>query len=299
MRLIDILYTVVILILFGITFIIMQFIQYIKSLQANWKEEQCDPRSIMLADFFGLNAKSNMDKCIQKEQEKNYEINMKPYIQEVSNAMSQVQSGFKKSNELHSRMKNISESSVMNYLGFGNIFNVMSLQAQVLISQLQDVFGKMGAVSISIMYIMNGFSYTVASLRNTPFGKFLGLKTDTEQCFHPDTKIRVDNGNYVPIRDIKIGDTLYSGTRVIATLKIIGNRDDPSNPYFALYSHELKSFIYVTGTHYIEDDNRIIQVKYHPLAVVEKNIVSSEMYCLVTEDHYIPIGEHRFMDWEY
>lgn len=299
MRLSDIVYTIVIIVLFGLIFTIMQFVQYIKSLQANWEEEQCDPRNIMLADYFGLNAKSNMDKCIQKEQEKNYDINMKPYIQEVSNAMSQVQNGFKKSNELHSRMKNISETSVMNYLGFGNILNVMSLQAQILVSQLQDVFGKMGAVSISVMYIMNGFTYTIASLRNSPFGKFLGLKTDTEQCFHPDTKIRLKDGSYTYIRNIKIGDTLYSGTRVIATMKIIGNEKDPDNPYFALYSNELKCFVYVTGTHYIEDDNRIIQVKSHPLAVVERNIVSSEMYCLVTDDHYISVGEYQFMDWEY
>ena len=179
MRLIDIIYTVVILLLFGVFYTIMRFIEYIKALQGNWEEEQCDPRGMMLAQFFGLDAKSNMSKCIQKEQEQNYDINMKPYIQEVSNTMSQVQSGFKKSNELHSRMKNISETSVMNYIGFGNIFNVMSLQAQVLISQLQDVFGKMSAVSISTMYILNGFSYTVASLRNSPFGKFLGLKTES------------------------------------------------------------------------------------------------------------------------
>lgn len=299
MRITDIFQAITIIVLFCLVYSIIRIIIYIDLFKSNWQGDQCDPVNMFIAQLFGIDGKANMENCVKREQEKNHDINLSAWKGEVTNAYKQIANVNKRSNILHDRMKSISNINLNSYLGFGNILNSITLQVQIIISQLQDVFGKMGSVVVLMMYIMNGFTYTVTSLRNTPFGKFLGLKTDSEACFHPDTRIRLENGNYVYIRDIKIGDTLYSGSRVIATLKIIGNHDDPNNPYFALYSNKLKSFIYVTGTHYIENQDTIIQVKYHPLAVIEENIVSTEMYCLVTDDHYIPVGEYKFMDWEY
>lgn len=292
MRLTDVIRAIVIVSLFCFVIIGVQMTNFIQGLKNN---NSCDPASMMISEYLGM--ENNMDKCIQRQQERNYDITMRPFTENIGKTMSQIQTGITRSNKLHSRIKSVSNFGIKNFLSFGNIMNNMTYQGQIMISQIQDMFGKMSGVAVAIMYIMNTFSYTVASLRNSPFGRVLGLQTET--CFHPDTELILQNGNTVAIKNIQPGDVLSKGNKVIAVLRIMGNDDDLSNPYFTIYSHKLKQHIYVTGSHYIEDDQRITQVKYFHSSVVDHKERTREMYCLVTDDHYIPIGEHMFLDWEY
>lgn len=121
-------------------------------------------------------------------------------------------------------------------------------------------------------------------------------------CFHPNTKIKMNDGKYKKIKDIKINDIMEDGIHIIATLEIIGNKKDSlheNNVYYRLFSNKLNDYIYVTGTHWLYDktNNTSIQVKdidYKELSDVR----SEKMYCLVTSNNFIKIGEYLFYDWE-
>ena len=64
------------------------------------------------------------------------------------------------------------------------------------------------------------------------------------------------------------------------------------DPYY-----KLPSDILVTGSHYVKDGDTFKQVKDLPDAEATTQ-VDSVVYCLVTSDHKIPVGDYIFWDWE-
>ena len=113
------------------------------------------------------------------------------------------------------------------------------------------------------------------------------------RCFSPETPIQLRNGKMVLIKNLKLGDTLINGSVVDAVMKIKNYND----PYYKIYSPELKRDIYVTGKHYIQDGVKYVQVKNLPNAKPTDK-VDDVVSCLVTSDHKIPVGNMVFWDWE-
>ena len=113
------------------------------------------------------------------------------------------------------------------------------------------------------------------------------------RCFSPETPIQLRNGKMVLIKNLKLGDTLINGSVVDAVMKIKNYND----PYYKIYSPELKKDIYVTGKHYVRDGVKYVQVKNLPNAK-PTNKIDVIVSCLVTSDHKIPVGNMVFCDWE-
>jgi len=113
------------------------------------------------------------------------------------------------------------------------------------------------------------------------------------RCFSPETPIQLRSGKMVLIKNLKLGDTLINGSVVDAVMKIKNYND----PYYKIYSPELKKDIYVTGKHYVRDGVKYVQVKNLPNAK-PTNKVDDVVSCLVTSDHKIPVGNMVFWDWE-
>ena len=113
-------------------------------------------------------------------------------------------------------------------------------------------------------------------------------------CFSGDTPIKLSDGRMVLLKEIDLDDVLVNGSTVVATLRIRSNTDDP---FYQIYSKELSNYIYVTGSHYIKNDDKFIHVREFNEAK-KLDTVDDILYCLVTSDHTIPIGEYTFWDWE-
>ena len=113
------------------------------------------------------------------------------------------------------------------------------------------------------------------------------------RCFSPETPIQLRSGKMVLIKNLKLGDTLINGSVVDAVMKIKNYND----PYYKIYSPELKKDIYVTGKHYVRDGVKYVQVKNLPNAK-PTNKIDDVVSCLVTSDHKIPVGNMVFWDWE-
>jgi hypothetical protein len=113
-------------------------------------------------------------------------------------------------------------------------------------------------------------------------------------CFSGYTKVSMASGETMCIKDISLGDELAGGTLVDATLQIKNRSNDP---FYRFNSTELGDCVYVTGSHYIHHDDKYIFVEDHPEAVLTDKC-DDILYCLVTSDHTIPVGEFKFWDWE-
>jgi len=112
-------------------------------------------------------------------------------------------------------------------------------------------------------------------------------------CFSPQTPIKLQNGDLIHMKDVELGDVLTNGSTVTAVMKI----KIQNEPYYKIYSLNLDKHIYVTGTHYVKHGDDYVQVKHFPEAKITDTF-DSVVYCLITDDHKIPIGEHVFWDWE-
>ena len=113
-------------------------------------------------------------------------------------------------------------------------------------------------------------------------------------CFSGNTPIKLIDGKTVLLKHIKLEDTLINGTIVRATMQIKSSKEDP---FYKIYSEELGEDVFVTGSHHIKWGD-----KYIPVCEFEKaeklDTVDDVLYCLVTSDHTIPVGEFTFWDWE-
>ena len=113
-------------------------------------------------------------------------------------------------------------------------------------------------------------------------------------CFSGNTPIKLLDGRVIPMKDIKLGDTLINGAIVQATMQIKSSEEDP---FYKIYSEELEENVFVTGSHHIKCGDKYILVRDFEKA--EKlDTVDDILHCLVTSDHTIPVGEFTFWDWE-
>ena len=107
-------------------------------------------------------------------------------------------------------------------------------------------------------------------------------------CFSPETPIKLQNGETVLMKNLKLGDILVNGSVVDAVMKIRNEND----PYYKLPGN-----ILVTGSHHVRYGGKYIRVQDVPEAKPTGKI-DPILSCLVTSDHKIPVGEYTFWDWE-
>ena len=126
----------------------------------------------------------------------------------------------------------------------------------------------------------------------------------TAMCFDPDTKIQLDTGELIAMKDVKLGAKLKNGSVVQSVMKI-NNLDENNNiinKMYKLEKGEKNEPIYVTGSHLIYDSTIKDFVKVSNYRgtnpAIESNKECPELACLITSDHTIPIGNEIFHDWE-
>ena len=115
----------------------------------------------------------------------------------------------------------------------------------------------------------------------------------SDGCFFTETPIHLMDGRIVPMKDIQLGDILPGGITVITKLEIYNFN---KVPFYKVYSDKLNDYIYVTGSHHIEEGGKFIRTD-HSKHAVKTDIVEDVWLCLITSTHNIPIGEHTFWDW--
>ena len=145
---------------------------------------------------------------------------------------------------------------------------------------------------------MRGGVYLANSTWKGPPGQMIRVLSNTKigHCFAGTTKMRLQNGIIKCIQDIQIGDVLVGDITVVATMIILNVHNEP---FYLVPGGVDNDPIYVSGTHYIY--NRSLK-QYNIVELLDiakqTDIISHKMYCVITSNNLIPIGEHIFWDWE-
>lgn len=108
-------------------------------------------------------------------------------------------------------------------------------------------------------------------------------------CFTPETQVHTKDGP-IAISALKLGQSINQHTKVLAVMK------------FQKDNYDLYTFdgIVVAGSHILYEHGIPILVRDHPDAYPTPQ--NTELYCLITSTHTIPIvgssSIHIFADWE-
>ena len=291
----DVTLTVIIVITFIALYLFNILAIGIQRIKDNWPLYRCQPMIMPFASFFGHNTSKNFAYCIQNIQTNFMGELLKPMNLNIG-ILGKLTSGL-------TMDLNFSRGFMSGFrfdLGdifsniFATLFNVM-VEVQRLIINLKDIIGKFTGVLITALYVLNGAILTMGSAWSGPPGELVRAL-----CFHPETKLKTKDGEIFPMKDIPLNSILPNGSRVCAVMQI-SNLDKNGEMVEKMYKVKRNDGedIVVSGSHLIYDasvDN-FIHVKDLPGAEVT-DINCPVLYCLITSDHTIQIGDWIFHDWE-
>ena len=259
----------------------------------NWNNEdiRCNPIIMLTSPFYGKPLVENTKDCLSSyfKNEIQGELSvikdkigqMDSIHQETNNKMSSI-------NKNHFETKNLFSGLLKNV---NNVFSNLILNIKKDAIKGKSMINKFSGVVSSLMYIVQGVSDTGSSFVNGPIYKILtklgGL------CFSKNVKIKLKNGEEKNINKLKLNDVLENGSVVNGLVKLNNVYKEP------FYTFKHNKNILVTETHLVfdEQNNKFIQVKDHPHAVLTDQ-VEKKLYNLVTSDHLIKIGNYTFWDYE-
>lgn len=298
MKLNDWILTLIIIIAFSLSISYQSLSVSLEAIRSEWPKHRCNPVFMPFASQFGENTMTNFTQCTQNVVKDIAGYILKPMEYSMS-LLGTLGSRFE--NSLNYVRKMIDKIRNLATAVFGQIYGVflnILIEFQQMIIAIKDMVGKIMGVMMTFMYMLDGSVKTMQSVWRGPPGQLLrGL------CFHPSTKIKLNNGKVIDIKDVEHGDVLKNGQIVYATMKI---KNDSIKDY--TYISDLYEFdnsdilsndkkILVSGSHLVKCDEEFIQVYQHPDAR-PSTINSKTLICLITNDHTIPIGEYIFGDWE-
>lgn len=259
-------------------------------IKKDWNKYRCNPMYMPLSN----NMQEDFTYCVQNIQTNYMGFLLQPITFLVSSLTSLGGNLGDSLNNARNMISNI-RSFVTSITGniFGVFYNI-TLEFQKTTIAINDVVRKFVGILVTMIYIIDGSQKTMASLWAGPPGKMV---RSLGSCFHPNTKVRLQSGELVFMKDLDLGVILENGSRVDTVMRINNTRNEP---YYKLRSNKDGEIdVYATATHLVKHNEQFIKVIDHPYAErqpLSKN--TSWFTCLITSDHKIPISGYIFWDWE-
>lgn len=263
----------------------------IAEIKANWPLYRCNPLYMPLAD----DVQSNFVYCIQSMQ-----TNFMGYLLEpltfltssINNLLGSFLEEINYVRAMFNKIRNFITSIIQSVFG---VFLNLVIEFQKITIGIKDLIGKTIGIMVTLMYVLDGSIKTMNSAWNGPSGQ---LVRALGKCFHPNTLIKLQNGDNKLMKDIDLGDILENGSIVQSVLKI-DNKLEPVPLYVIKGGGVNKEDIFVTGSHLVfnNEQNKFIKVENYSNAVLSE-VKTDWFSCLITCDHKIKIGNEVFWDWE-
>lgn len=270
------------------------FTYYLVSLQEireNWPKYRCNPMYMPLSD----DIQKDFTYCIQTIQSgfMGYLLQPLTYITSSLTAM-----GGNFTNQINdiramfNKIRTFTTSIVQSIFG---VFLNLVIEFQTIIIGMKDLFAKTIGILVTLLYVMDGSLKTMNSAWKGPTGQ---LVRRLGKCFHPDTKLKLNNGTIVSMKNIQLGDILENGSIVKSTMQI-NNRED-SEPFYKIPGAGINGEdILVTGSHLVFDKIKRTFIEIKDYSKAEKTDIYADWFsCLITSNNKITVGNEVFWDWE-
>jgi len=143
----------------------------IKNVKANWPLYKCSTNYMMLASFFGFDAETNFQQCMQTMQSGYMTVLMEPvnYLMSTTNyIIGGLSSALNDVRDFINNFRNNLTSSIQNIFG---VFLNMLTQIQVMVIKMKDTMSKTVGIMTTLMYTMDTSVQTMESTWAGPIGK--------------------------------------------------------------------------------------------------------------------------------
>lgn len=270
------------------------YFSYVKEIYDNWPQYRCNPMYMPLSK----NVKEDFTFCVQNMQKSMMGYLLQPLtyvVSNVGNTSNEFMNSMNDVRQMFNKVRGFTGDIVQNI--FGAFLNIV-IEFQKITISIKDLVAKVIGTMVVLLYLMDGSIKTMKSAWNGPPGQ---LTRALGKCFHPETKVKLKNGNVVFMKDLNLGDILDNGSRVLSVMKI--DNTDPET-YEELYVIPKRGVeqedIYVTGSHLVieERDNKPMKVCDYHGAQKQDKIKTDWFSCLITSNNRIQIGQETFWDWE-
>lgn len=276
---------------FGIYIAGVFYFSQLAEIKANWPLYRCNPMYMPLAD----DVETNFTYCIQTMQSDYMGYLLQPLTfltSSITNILGSFLGEINMVRAMFDKIRNFISSIIENVFG---VFLNLVIEFQKITIGIKDLIGKTIGIMVSLMYVMDGSIKTMNSTWKGPPGQLIRA---LGKCFHPDTKVKLKNGNIKAMKDIDLGDVLENGSIVEAVMKI-DNKISPVPLYVIKGQGVNNENIYVTGSHLVFNNINNNFVKVEKYCKAEIYTKPTEWFsCLITTDHKIQIGNELFWDWE-
>ena len=298
----DITLSLAIIIVFILLFMFNILSVGIKNIEDNWPTYRCNPVVMPFASIFNQDPVSNFTYCIQTMQSNYMDYLLQPVmynLSSVANIGGIITEAINSARAFINNLRNFITDIIKNV--FAVFLNIL-IEFQRIMVDIKDMVAKLVGILATLMYTVEGSMYTMQSTWNGPPGSL--VRALSGLCFNPDTEVLCKNGEKYAMKDLPLGIELENGA-VVQSVMRISNRKHDGSPREQMY-HVLTADgpIEVSGTHliYKNEVDGFITVKELSEISNEVCIPSdnspTELSCLITSNHTIPIKGMIFHDWE-
>lgn len=268
-------------------------------INSNWNELKCSPIGPFL-QMIGVapgDAKSTTNECQSNSFSSQFNSSMTDQLKATANLSSGLNQISGTLNKFRSLAATIQQQAFKDlariadvifglYIKIGNIIMVINKNLVNIMDVFKNTVNTGMALGILIVAFMNLIRKPINGL----------IKFTRRFCFRKNTILQLINGRNIKMCDLKIGDILSNGSKVIGVMTI----SNENKEYFYKIKNKIsKKYIYVTGSHYIfnKNLNKYIMVKDYPNAIIS-NKKENEFSCILTDNHEIEIGGYTFWDYD-
>jgi len=261
------------------------YLGQVEEIKRNWPENRCNPIYMPLADDINL----NFGYCVQNMQTEYMSYILQP-ITFITSTLAETLTSFvdqiQNTRGMFSNLRNFIPNIFTNIFGS---FAGLTIEFEKITIGIKDMMAKTSGILSASMYVIDGSIKTMSSGYNLVVGN---------KCFHPNTLIELKNGKIVAMKDVNLGDILKNDSVVESVMKI-NNKNSNIPLYVVKESGTNNKDIYVTGSHYVydNDSSKFIKIENYKKAVLT-NLKTEYFSCLITSDHKICIGNEIFWDWD-
>ena len=278
----------------GFITIISIMIYYISlsEIKKNWGKYRCNPMFMMFSD----NLADDFTHCVTSVQNVSIGELLQPVTTDLTTLQENTEVQQTEIDKSTSNIYGIDELISQQTTDIESKFANTSIEMQRITYGIKDLLAKMSGIAFSLMYVLDGNSKTMKSIWKGPPGQVMRKLATLGHCFHPETKIKLLNGEIVNMKDVNLGSILENGSKVISVMKIDNSNKEP---LMKMEGSGLNNEdIYVTGSHLIKEGEKFIKVCDCNKSVKQTEISCEWYSCLITDNHLIKIGDHIFWDWE-
>ena len=180
---------------------ILVYFKSAKDIRDNWQEYRCNPPYWV----FSENISEDFQYCVQNTQTSLMGYLLQPLTYMTSSLSSlsgDLMESIQNVRAMFDKLRGFLTSIVGTVFG---TFNNLLISFQKMIIALLDMINKTVGVVTSLLFILDGVLKTTSSTWNGPVGKLVKMMG---VCFHPDTKIKLKNGEVYPMKDLPLGAEL-------------------------------------------------------------------------------------------